>query len=67
MVLLTLPLLVHRAYRFDKEFRPLSFRIQDQLGDITTQLEQNLRGARIVKAFAQERTETERFIAENER
>ncbi|MFO7681330.1 MAG: ABC transporter ATP-binding protein [Chloroflexota bacterium] len=67
MVLLTLPLLIHRAYRFGKEFRPLSFRIQDQLGHITTQLEQNLRGARIVKAFAQERTETERFMAENER
>ncbi len=67
MVLLTLPLLIHRAYRFGKEFRPLSFRIQDQLADITTQLEQNLRGARIVKAFAQERTETERFMAENER
>jgi ATP-binding cassette subfamily B protein len=66
MVLLTLPLLVHRAYRFGKEFRPLSFRIQDQLGDLTTQLEQNLRGARIVKAFAQEAQETDRFMAENE-
>lgn len=67
LILLTLPLLMHRAYHFGRQFRPLSFKIQDQLGNLTTQLEQNLRGARIVKAFAQEQAEIKRFDEENER
>lgn len=67
LILLTVPLLAHRAYRYGRRFRPLSFQIQDQLGQLTTQLEQNLRGARIVKAFAQEEAEIERFTAENEK
>ncbi len=67
LIILTLPLLLHRAYKFGKQFRPLSLEIQNQLGVLTTQLEQNLRGARIVKAFAQEKAETERFNAENEK
>ena len=67
LILLTLPLLMHRAYHFGKQFRPLSLKIQDQLGVLTTQLEQNLRGARIVKAFAQEEAEIDRFSEENEK
>jgi ABC-type multidrug transport system fused ATPase/permease subunit len=63
----SVPLLLHRAIKFGKQFRPLSLEIQNQLGVLTTQLEQNLRGARIVKAFSQEQAETERFIVENEK
>ena len=66
LVILIIPFLVHRAYVFGKLYRPLSYDIQDQLGVLTNQLEQNLRGAQIVKAFAQEEAETERFIKENE-
>jgi ATP-binding cassette subfamily B protein len=66
LVTLTLPLLFHRAYAFGRILRPLSIRIQDQLGVLTAQLEQNLRGAQVVKAFAQEERETERFIEQNE-
>ena len=67
LILLILPPLVHRAYHYGRLFRPLSFKIQDQLGQLTTQLEQNLRGARIVKAFAQEKAEMNRFEAENDK
>jgi ATP-binding cassette, subfamily B, multidrug efflux pump len=67
LIIPALPLLLHRAYVFGRRFRPLSFAIQDQLGVLTTQLEQNLRGARIVKAFGQETAEIRRFDAENER
>ncbi|HEX6384599.1 MAG TPA: ABC transporter ATP-binding protein [Anaerolineae bacterium] len=67
LIMLTLPLLIHRAYHFGRHFRPLSLEIQEQLGRLTTQLEQNLRGARIVKAFAQEDAEIRRFVAENEK
>jgi ABC-type multidrug transport system fused ATPase/permease subunit len=66
LTLLIVPPLLHRAYLYGRLFRPLSFKIQDQLGHITTQLEQNLRGARIVKAFAQENAEIERFAAQNQ-
>lgn len=67
LIILILPLLLHRAYKFGKQFRPLSLEIQNQLGVLTTRLEQNLRGARIVKAFAQENAEISRFIQENEK
>ncbi|HSM54945.1 MAG TPA: ABC transporter ATP-binding protein [Candidatus Sulfomarinibacteraceae bacterium] len=67
LVILTLPFLIYRAYIFGREYRPLALDIQNQLGVLTNQLEQNLRGAQIVKAFAQEDAESERFIAENER
>jgi ATP-binding cassette subfamily B protein len=66
LIILTLPLLIHRAYRYGKQFRPISLEIQNQLGVLTTQLEQNLRGARIVKAFAQENAEIDRFTKQNE-
>ena len=66
LIILTLPPLIHRAYHYGRLVRPLSFQIQDQLGRLTTQLEQNLRGARIVKAFAQEEAERERFAQENQ-
>jgi ATP-binding cassette subfamily B protein len=67
LVILTIPFLVHRAYVFGRQFRPLSLDIQNQLGVLTNRLEQNLRGAQIVRAFAQEEAETARFVAQNER
>jgi ABC-type multidrug transport system fused ATPase/permease subunit len=67
LALLTMPLLVHRAFAFARRYRPLSLLIQQQLAVLTTRLEQNLRGARVVKAFAQEEAEVARFDAENAR
>jgi ATP-binding cassette subfamily B protein len=63
----TVPLLAYRAFGFGRQIRPLSIAIQKQLGVLTTRLEQNLRGARVVKAFAQEDAEIRRFQIENER
>ena len=42
-------------------------RIRTTLAVLTTRLEQNLRGARVVKAFAQENAEIARFDRENEK
>ena len=67
MALLTMPILAQRATSFGIRFRPLSLAIQQQLAVLTTRLEQNLRGARIVKAFAQEDVEIERFETENQK
>jgi len=66
LAMTTLPLIAVVGLRFGSRYRPLSLAIQQQLGVLTTQLEQNLRGARVVKAFAQEPAEIERFDAENE-
>jgi ATP-binding cassette subfamily B protein len=60
-----IPLLANRAYEFGRRMRPLSLAIQQQLAVLTTRLEQNLRGARVVKAFAQEPHEVTRFEAAN--
>lgn len=67
LTLITMPLLAYRAFNFGRQFRPLSLAIQQQLAVLTTRLEQNLRGARIVKAFAQEDAEIERFDTQNGR
>jgi ABC-type multidrug transport system fused ATPase/permease subunit len=66
LALAMIPLLAHRAIHFGRYYRPLSLSIQQQLAVLTTRLEQNLRGARVVKAFAQEEAETVRFQRENE-
>ena len=63
--MLLMPLLGYIAFRFGRIFRPLSLDIQQQLAEMTTVLEQNLRGARIVKAFAQEEAEIRRFEEKN--
>lgn len=66
LALTTMPLLGYRAFQFGRRSRPLSVLIQDQTAVLTTRLEQNLRGAGTVKAFAQEEAETARFERENE-
>jgi ATP-binding cassette subfamily B protein len=63
--LATMPFLVHRAYEFGRRNRPLSLAIQQTLGVLTTQVDQALRGARVVKAFAQEDRISELFDIEN--
>ena len=67
LTLLTIPLLAQRAFSFARVYRPLSLSIQEQLAVLTIRLEQNLRGARVVKAFAQEQAEEARFETENAR
>ncbi len=67
LALIAMPLLIYRALSFSRQFRPLSLLIQEQLAVLTIRLEQNLRGARVVKAFAQEEIESERFDGENGR
>jgi len=66
LALSTMPLLGWRAFHFGRRLRPLSLAIQQQLAVLTTRLEQNLRGARVVKAFAQEGAEIARFDCEND-
>ena len=66
LLLPALPLLVYQALRFGRRFRPLSLQIQQSLATMTTRVEQNIRGALIVKAFSQEQAEIQRFSQINE-
>ena len=63
--MMLMPLLAYVAFRLGSLYRPLSLDLQHQLAEMTTALEQNLRGAKIVKAFAQEDAEIARFDEEN--
>ena len=65
LAIAAMPLLVYQSFRFGRKFRPLSLKIQQQLGVLTTRIEQNLRGAQVVKTFAQEDAEIARFETEN--
>jgi ATP-binding cassette subfamily B multidrug efflux pump len=67
LVMVTMPLLLYQALRFGSRYRPLSLQVQQKLAALTTSVEQNLRGSRVVKAFTQEQAEIERFEAKNER
>ncbi len=63
--MLAMPLLVVQSIRFGRMFRPLSTRIQRQLAVLTTRVEQSLRGVQVVKTFAQEDAEIDRFSKDN--
>ncbi len=66
LVILTMPFLVERALAFGRRYRPLSQKIQEQLAQLTMSVEQTIRGSQVVKAFAQEEAEIERFEQINE-
>ena len=67
LAMLVIPFLIHQAWLFGKGYRPLSQRIQEQLGVLTTILEQGLRGIKVVKAFAQEESQVNSFNDANAR
>lgn len=67
LVFATMPFLVYQALHFGRRYRPLSLQVQKQLAALTTAVEQNLRGTKVVRAYAQERAEIERFERENRR
>jgi ATP-binding cassette subfamily B protein len=61
----SIPLLVLAVWRFATTVRPRYRQIQEQLGVITTVLQEAIAGVRVVRAFAQEDREIERFRREN--
>ena len=59
--MVTLPLLLGTALRFGKVIRQLWRKVQFQRGETTAVLTENLTGVRVVKAFAQEPRQIERY------
>ncbi len=66
VALATMPLLIWWSVRFGIRIRPLFLQVQQQFGVMTSALQENVAGARVVRAFAQEQRENARFEAELE-
>ena len=60
VVLLTIPL-VWVMYRFERDYRARSRAVQDQEGELTTQVEESAGGIRTIKAFGRRQTVFERY------
>ncbi|HET8626100.1 MAG TPA: ABC transporter ATP-binding protein [Thermomicrobiales bacterium] len=61
VALAVMPILVVYSVRFGVTIRPRFLRVQQQFGVMTSVLQENVAGGRVVRAFAQEAPESERF------
>jgi ABC-type multidrug transport system fused ATPase/permease subunit len=59
-----IPLVAFQSIRIQLQSRQLWMKVQDQLGRITTVLQENLTGVRVVKAFSRQDHEIEKFNRE---
>ncbi len=64
-VLLPVPVVVIAVYYFGQIIHRLSERIQAALGALSTRAQENLTGVRVVRAYAQEKSEIELFDRAN--
>lgn len=64
VALAPLPFLIWYSVRFGVALRPMFLKVQQQFGAMTSALQENVAGSRVVRAFAQERAESARFEAE---
>ncbi|MFQ6015994.1 MAG: ABC transporter ATP-binding protein [Anaerolineae bacterium] len=60
-----IPVLLFITVRFGLALRPHFQRIQEQFAAMSTTLQENLAGVRVVKAFAREEYEKDKFASEN--
>jgi len=65
LVLVVLPPLVFTVRQFSRRVRPAYRRMQDQLAELTSVLQENVTGVRVVRAFAREEHEEEKFSRQN--
>ncbi len=66
VVLAVTPVLVVLAYRYSHVAHPTLRDVQQKLADVATVVEENIVGVHVVKAFAQEPAEEEKFAGRNE-
>jgi ABC-type multidrug transport system fused ATPase/permease subunit len=66
IVLAVTPVLVLIAYRYSHVAHPTLRDVQQRLADVSTVAEENIVGVHVVKAFAQEPTEIEKFRRRSE-
>ena len=63
LTLAPMPLLVWVAFRYGRRNRPASQEVQQRIAELTADVEENVSGIRVVKAFAQEQRQLDRFEA----
>ena len=61
------PLIVVIAYRYSSVSHPVLRDVQQKMADVATVAEENIVGVHVVKSFAQEETELEKFADRSER
>ncbi len=66
LALIPFPILIISTLRFGGIVRPLSRLVQDQLGVLSTTMQESLTGIRVVKAFAREPYEFRKFDRDND-
>lgn len=65
--LLPMPILIAATIRFGNVVRPRFKEIQEQMGELASTMQESLTGIRVVKAFARQPYEVEKFERENEK
>ena len=65
LLILFLPVIGATAFAFNKRIRPVFANIREQNAVLNTRTQENLAGVRVVKAFAREDYEEERFYEDN--
>jgi ATP-binding cassette subfamily B protein len=61
------PLIIATAYRYSHVSHAILRDVQQKMADVATSAEENITGVHVVKAFAQEEAEAERFATRTER
>jgi ATP-binding cassette subfamily B protein len=59
--LLTVPFVVYSTYRYSRLARPALEEVQQRIGELTADVQENIAGVRVVKAFAREAHQRARF------
>lgn len=66
MLLLVMPFLAWAAFKLAAEVRPTFSAIREQFSKLNSVVQENISGNRVIKAFATEKTEINKFDRENE-
>ncbi|WP_053376179.1 ABC transporter ATP-binding protein [Paenibacillus sp. FJAT-27812] len=64
--LITIPFILFVLFRFNHKVGPAWSNIREQMGRLTTTLQENISGIRVVKSFATESVEQRKFAERNE-
>lgn len=67
VTLIVTPLIAFVAFKFNRLIRPKYSEIREQQAALNTAAQENIAGVRVVKAFAREEFEIEKFEGENEK
>src|SRR4051795_9566926 len=65
--LIPVPFVVMIAQRYGRRARPAAQEVQQRIAELTAEAEENISGVRVVKAFAREERQLERFAGRTQR